>query len=627
MPHKMKVSHRFSLVATGLLLLAWMGGTADNQGGGTADANDDSDGAAPATTPLQKTRLSELFAVACTETKLAKCSMAELAFDDATRTVSAGRHIIGRRLLVGIPNDLQIVPLDALRDPRIRKIFERRPDRGREGDGYKPPSSAAYLALYLVLEARRFRDSAGGSDSPKDKVHRAYFSYLPTLEDFLEYHPVAKRVLGENSDEIQEEEHRQMPYTPFVDQSTEATSRTLIDEYKAFSEASDDFVELSVSLEDFVWGILIVGTRVFHNLAVSEDDDIDEEEMKRILPHLADKSLDSAMRPLIDAFNDHNQRNLGWIDGWKGKEGGEKPHAVIFSRDSITPGTELFLNYVENKADFHKLSQYGFINTDGSEHSTASLALYHRPLLKQLENDYEEETTKNQSLRYLSFLDGYQECPSPGVDDDETSIDSSFRRVQLEALRKILYNHGFWGVTIPASSLSTGEELSGVPDALIMTTCRLLALTHRDYNGAAAKLLELQLVTGTFDGIVLAPMEGADALEYRAYHVLERLATEVITALMEALAPLTSPHASDVETDVWRRLEEKQLDPASPEGLRAYVLLRELESLRKVMALARKQKVVYLERKHEKTDSGEDIMEEDYVVRMESCPNQPQQTR
>ena len=115
----------------------------------------------------------------------------------------------------------------------------------------------------------------------------------------------------------------------------------------------------------------------------------------------------------------------------------------------------------------------------------------------------------------------------------------------------------------------------------------------------------------------------SDSLEYRANHVLERLATETAFELRKILAPLMGrgeeEEINDIEVEVKRRLESKKLDPESPVGMRAHVLSTEVHSLQRIIAIAQKNKNYYLAKKQRKLDRGESVNEEDYVVRMKPC--------
>ena len=580
-----------------------------------------------------KTTLSELFDIACTQTGLARCVLGDLTFDDDRRIIRAKRDIPKHGLLIGLTDELQITLLHALRDPRIQSIYETKPKMALTGTA---PFSETYLAIYLVLESMRLR--TGGDEknlSPKERVHRAYFDYLPTLDDFLQFHPVAKKVFdafSDGSDESKNEKpQKRTSYTPFIDQNTDNLSNLILHEYKAFFKAYENFDDL-VSLKDYVWARLIVKTRPFHQ-PITEDD-IDDDEMLEFFDYLLEENredLGMALRPLFDAFNDHNQMNLGWMDGWQETQLAD-PMTVVYAHESIQSGTELLLSYEDSYPDFQKLSQYGFVNTDGSEFALATLAPYHRPYSASPQDDDEKNTNirKYRMWRYLNYMDGYEICPKPDLDEEgivQTSGDKNenlFQYARMKALKSIFNKASFWGMSMP---LSLSEGLTAVTDK-VMTTCRILAITERDYEGKATALLGKMAMDPASPLLMESKNE---ALEYRAFHVLERLATEVITGTREVLVPLitTSSDASidvvsdAVETEVRRQLDSNEINPSSAEGMKAYILMREIDSLQMVVALAREKKDFYLDNKQKKLDNGDKVDEEDYIIRTEHCPEDP----
>jgi len=577
----------------------------------------------------KKATLSDLFEIACTQTELAKCVMEDLDIDDDRRIIRAKRDIPKHGLLLGIPNELQIRLLDALKDPRIKSIYEAHPKLPLTG---KLPSSKTYLAIYLVLESMRLRTVGDEKSlSAKERVHRAYFDTLPTLDDFLQFHPVAKKVFEVFNDDSDESKKEKLPkptrFVPFVDQNTENRSTMILHEFKAFFEAIENFEDL-VSFEDYVWARLVFETRAFSHKVT--EDDIDDDEMMYYFDYLLEDQREdwgSDLRPLFDAFNDHNQMNLGWMEDFQ-QSTLDEPMAVVYGWDKIKSGTELFMSYGD-ASDFAKLSQYGFVNIDGSEHSLATLAPYHRPYTADPEekDDIFIALQKIRMYKYLNFMDGYEICPKPDVKEGSidlngrTSGDKNemlFQYSRMKALKSIFNRASFWGMSMP---LSVDEGISDVTEQ-VLTTCRILAMTDRDYDGLALPLLgKLALDPGA---PALNPSNN-DALEYRTYHVLERLATEVTTGIRVMLASLitTDVDGDDVDTDVRRQLDSTELDPFSADGMKAYILLREIDALKMVIALARDKKNFYLDSKHKKLGNGEEVNEEDYIVRMEPCPEDP----
>lgn len=577
------------------------------------------------TTKTKKTTLSELFDIVCNHSGLARCVVEDLDFDNERRIIKAKRDIPKHGLLIGISDEIQMTKLEALRDPRVKSIMDSYPLVATTG---KYPPSDAYLAIYLVLEKTRFR--TGGEEnnwSTKDKVRRAYVNYLPTMEDILQYHPVAKRVF-DALDADKKKDKQSTTYTPFVDQGTDNVARTIMYQYKAFSQASENFINL-VSFEDYVWAKLIVESRQFSR--VLTEDDIDDDELKLYLPYLSDTHrslLGGGLRPLFDSFNDHHKRfNLGWMDDFKGPDGTEQSQRVIYAVDDIKSGTELFVSYHDFMSDVVKFNIYGYINTDGSDNSIASIAPYHNPQVRvaEFEKSSYVEIQKEQMRKYLNFMDGYESCPEVDVEEDGMverapgKEDKLFQYARMKALKGIFNKEDFWGMTMPNNMKGPVTEVTDQ----IMTTCRILATTHRDYDGMAMPLLGKQALTGTQP--VLKP-SGDDSLEYRAHHVLERLATEVTFELRKALTKLIEDSSIDgegIEKEVKRQLGSNELDSFSMEGMRAYIIINEIDLLRSVIELARDKKEFYLAEKQKKLENGEEVNEEDYLVRTTPCPGAP----
>jgi hypothetical protein len=75
--------------------------------------------------------------------------------------------------------------VDALRDPTIQDIMLR---------NAQPLSPRAYLALYLAVlieRTKHIKDSRYEYlASPRERFLQAYLNYLPTYQDFADFHPV-----------------------------------------------------------------------------------------------------------------------------------------------------------------------------------------------------------------------------------------------------------------------------------------------------------------------------------------------------------------------------------------------------------------------------------------------------
>ena len=575
----------------------------------------------------KRTKLSEVFDMACLQTGMARCGLADLEFDDEGRTILAKQKISRTQPLLEVSPDLQISSLTAVRDPRLKSLVDINPVIDLTGTA---PTGNSWLAIYLVLEVNRLRTKTDDPDdwSPRDRVFRAWFDYLPTLEDFLMFHPAAQKIFQikddffiNGSSETDFSDENLPPFSTFLDQNIINISRKILYEYKAFSAASEDFGN-DVSFEEYAWAQLIVSTRAFgRNI---DRDNIDDDELEYLLPrlHQGDKEqLGVVMMPLIDAFNDRMKVNVQWNYNF---DGAVDPLAItLFSTKRIEAGEELLVSYGGSKTDYQRLAQYGFANTNGLEISLATIAPYHRPafVVPTDEEDRYVEIQKKKLFEYLNFGDGYEECPVPDVEEEgkvrrRTGRDDKLLQyARFKALVSIFHETAYWYVVMPSED---GKKKKLTVSEHVITMCRILAMTHRDYDGLAMPLLGMFAKDPMYE--TLKPSNN-DALEYRAYHVLERLATESASEIRSVLAPLIegAGEGGAVEAEARRRLESNELDRNSPEGMRAYVLYHEVESLQFVIAFAQKKKKFYLAKKQKKLDKGEQVNEEDYIVRWEHC--------
>jgi len=524
-----------------------------------------------------RTKISELFELACNRTQngvpLAQCNLDDFAFNDETRTVFAKRAISKDQTLIRILPELNLNIMTALGDPRIEKLLTSFPISDRSE---KPPY-VVIMSIYLVLEKNRLLSHNDDDLSPRDQFFRGYFNYIPTLENFLSFYPLAQKIFAMKDDFFRNggiQEVDNLPFTPISDQMDMKIAREILYDYKKISERSSKDFESKVSFEDFAWAAMIIRTRCFKNGS----------------PH------GISVLPLMDFLNDKADANahLNRI---------ELILQMISAKD-IEAGEELLFTYGDLE-DQKRLHDYGYVKTNGFESSLATLAPYHPP-------DFASAST--QLMKYLNFGDGYQECPN--IEERKTD-DGIFQHVKFQLLSRISKDLKYWVVKIPPSY--NGKKKSLKVSKYAMTMCRLLALTHRDYDGEAFSVLH----TMSSNPKATTLSSDSDSLEYRANHVLERLATETAFELRKILAPLMGrgeeEEINDIEVEVKRRLESKKLDPESPVGMRAHVLSTEVHSLQRIIAIAQKNKNYYLAKKQRKLDRGESVNEEDYVVRMKPC--------
>merc|ERR1712194_114291 len=119
-----------------------------------------------------------------------------------------------------------------------------------------------------------------------------------------------------------------------------------------------------------------------------------------------------------------------------------------------------------------------------------------------------------------------------------------------------------------------------------------------------------------------------ESLDYRTYHVLERLATDTVFELRAELSKMIEVDDSDgeklpIELEAKLILASNEFLRTSPKGMRVFILMQELENLQEVIDLAQDKKKRYLANKQKKLDDGEEVKEEDYIVRMTQCPRAP----
>jgi hypothetical protein len=176
--------------------------------------------------------------------------------------------------------------------------------------------------------------------------------------------------------------------------------------------------------------------------------------------------------------------------------------------------------------------------------------------------------------------------------------------------------------------------------------CRLLAATHRDYAGRATEML--RTVAGAehpeyFQFRVSSEKATSEGLEYRTWHVLERLSREMRSSVLRSLVQVAASAEThddfdfdDIGSDTDRTIIERELrralnsgamDPSSSmEGGTVVVLLGELETLKILCDRAEHKKRVLLSnlnRKLRNTNASahnkEVVNEEDYIVRRNPC--------
>lgn len=216
-------------------------------------------------------------------------------------------------------------------------------------------------------------------------------------------------------------------------------------------------------------------------------------------------------------------------------------------------------------------AQYGFVSTIPSEQQVtrkAALLSIHQIHDLFLESQTSQLVHKQESILqdlYLTYQDGYTNCPVEDDHDDERRRE--FQRLKLKVLQRLYANsYHKWVVTIPAQHqhgqqsvednsvhLSPPRADSGLNE--IIKTCRLLALTHLDYDGSATEILkkgfsnnqhELSLPSTPSSSSSGTTSFASLSLEYRTWIWIERLAR---IRLIDVLSGRPPASLSSISTD------------------------------------------------------------------------------
>ncbi|OEU23367.1 hypothetical protein FRACYDRAFT_233540 [Fragilariopsis cylindrus CCMP1102] len=347
----------------------------------------------------------------------------------------------------------------------------------------------------------------------------------------------------------------------------------------------------------------------------------------------------SCMVPLLDSFDHHSNPNVGWQSLERHQEstataaagdGSSSSSFVAYASQDIIHtqpgGTKLYDSYGSSLSDSWIYAQYGFVNKERSTGRRVAtlLAPYHQ--LHEVdffitEDDYDDKSTSQLLHKYLAFEDGYESCTHSSENDDgqqqqqqqQYQLRIEFQQMKLNALKKISNSLESWFASVPTTTTPTSIENAIIPEYLddgivdALSLCRMLATTHRDYNGQAIQHL-MQVITTDYGGNnpihLLFPVSTDEhttkALEYRTWHILERLAMAV-------------------EVDLRRTLLLQQHPQQSGNGNNelGFVLLGELEALSILCKHAKRWKQSLLLETKGNTISN--VNEEDYIIRDNPC--------
>lgn len=316
--------------------------------------------------------------------------------------------------------------------------------------------------------------------------------------------------------------------------------RQIQNEYVAFSAVSPKFAS-QFSLPDYQVARLLVMTRSFGTgpLPMSEANGlIPLAEELAFYKSMAGVDLakgSHAMVPVLDLYNHHAKPNVRFAYD------ASQRAFTVFALGSIPSGREIFDSYGK-RTDSDLFAKYGFVNGDGSEYTEASLALWHR-ISSDDDMTMDKKVLLQQISFYLQYDDGYTECVdrNDASEDEEGSKAWTLKKLKFYYLVSHAHELNRWRVRLPPRNpRSTPALTSNLPITLrppefdmqtlqldgriLISTCRLISLTHWDYNGTATDLLEENRHNATF-----YPPPTHDALEFRTLMCLARMAQTALT--------------------------------------------------------------------------------------------------
>jgi hypothetical protein len=431
--------------------------------------------------------------------------------------LQAARPIRAGERLVEIPRRIQFWDLDALRDDFVREeLLEARHRRTNN-----PLCSGAFLAAWLALQINTSPNNNSTDDD--NLIRQSYLQLLPSFDD-LSGHPI----LWPNEELVEALGGYSMNY------AVAQNYREMVDsEYEALTEVSTTFGE-QVSAYDYLAARINVLTRSFSPgpVAIMEED-LDEEELdfyKREL-NIDFSQGCHAMVPILDLLNHHPHPNVVYTYNK------EKRAFVISAKTTIHAGWELQDSYGKF-TDSHLFAKFGFVNGDGSGYTQASIALFHRmldlnmnqefshlPILEGETNKELEQYQRRDLRRYLQYDDGYEECIA-GPESHPLAFD--LKKLKLDHLLQGANDAKRWVIKltprspgsapIDSSAIAITEKVPEVNPRKfrldfsgLVETCRLLSLITSDYDGEAIDVLTNNLGNSSF-----VVERGSDALEYRA---------------------------------------------------------------------------------------------------------------
>jgi hypothetical protein len=179
-----------------------------------------------------------------------------------------------------------------------------------------------------------------------------------------------------------------------------------------------------------------------------------------------------------------------------------------------------------------------FVLTTGIGRRAAILTPFHRILISATAKQAQEHSL----LRYVGYDDGYERCirslKTSHANNMWESDQQKVKAAKMGVLKVLANQESMWVASLPgpARRMAVDGNVQLAEDGIqnLLSLCRLLALTHYDYDGNGLQVLEMiqnGLDTGRLDLAAFKMNPGSDSMEFRSYHWMQRLANETLIRL------------------------------------------------------------------------------------------------
>ena len=492
------------------------------------------------------------------------------------RTHNAKHSILPYTNVLILPRSLCISDLDAMRDETFIRPMNLLHARHHETNN--PLDSGAYLAVHLIRQYQIMNETKTVNQSKM----LPFFQILPTFSSFKQAHsPLSPQhqhpTLWPNKQLQSIFGKHTLSY-----QTIKAFRDMIASEYQSFSSQSKEFAKYITKKEYMSMRICVI-SRSFGtgppgqeetnlNFSISSDDTMscnyancqqdrsNEEndkktELNKELEYYQNVSgvqLQKgcrAMAPILDMWDHHANPNVEWkYDNQK------RAFIVTSTQATISKGHDIMVSY-GTYTDTHLFAKFGFVNSDGSGWTEASIATFHTLADVGLGHQYSyRKLSLKQYLptfaNYLAFDDGYMTCINPDSTkfDPNNKIGSSwnFKQLKLINLYQLSNHRMYWVLKLPPRNPNSNPmKSSNMPFTInandipkfhpnsiqstlpkriekLLMTCRLISINEDDYDGNAFTILSNALQRLT-ENEPLQITRQSDYLEYRAMACLMRL--------------------------------------------------------------------------------------------------------